>query len=215
MLNFVRLTDAAHLSLDELLEEVDELHREAGVEHRNVLIEDQGLGATLAPELRGLGWEVSPLLLMAYRGDRNLPEVEGIRELSATELRNIRSRAALVGPSADLPETISQLIDKDALLARAGGARFFGAVIGDRTVCSADLYSDGSTAQIESVYTLEPYRRRGFGRAVVTGALRAAIDAGHEFVFLIAEDNDWPKELYGRMGFEPLGRSYEFLKPRA
>jgi GNAT superfamily N-acetyltransferase len=215
MLNFVRVTDAAHLSLNELLREVDELHREAGVAHRDVLIEDEALGATLAPEFRKLGWEVSPLLLMAYRGDRNLPETEGIRELTATELRNIRSRAAVVGPSADIPETITQLIEKDALLARAGGALFFGAVIGDRTVCSADLYSEGSTAQIESVFTLEPYRRRGFGRAVVTAALRAAFDAGHDFVFLIAEDDDWPKELYRRMGFEPLGRCYEFLKPRA
>jgi ribosomal protein S18 acetylase RimI-like enzyme len=215
MLNFVRLNDAADLSLLELLAEVDELHREAGCEHRDMLVEDESLGEALAPEFRRLGWQVSRLLLMSYRGDRNLPLVEEIRELTATELRNIRSRAARVGPSAEDPETIAQLIDKDTRLARAGGARFFGAVVGDSTMCSADLYSDGSTAQIESVLTLEPYRRRGLGRAVVTEALRAAFDTGHDFVFLIAEDNDWPKELYGRMGFEPLGRSYEFLKTRA
>jgi ribosomal protein S18 acetylase RimI-like enzyme len=215
MLNFVRVTDAADVNLLELLAEIDELHREAGCEHRDVLVEDEGLGEALAPEFRRLGWEVSPLLLMAYRGSRNLPKTEEIRELTATELSNIRSRSAIVGHSIDDPETIAQLIDKDARLARAGGARFFGAVKGDRTMCSADLYSDGATAQIESVLTLEPYRRRGFGRAVVNGALRAAFEAGHDFVFLIAEDNDWPKDLYGRMGFEPLGRSYEFLKTKS
>jgi GNAT superfamily N-acetyltransferase len=215
MLNFVRVTDAADVNLLELLAEIDELHREAGCEHRDVLVEDEPLGEALAPEFRGLGWDVSPLLLMAYRGDRNLPKSEEIRELTAPELRYIRSRAATVDPSLHDPETIAQLIGKDARLARAGGARFFGAVQGDRTMCSADLYSDGATAQIESVLTLEPYRRRGLGRAVVTGALRAAFEGGHDFVFLIAEDNDWPKELYGRMGFEPLGCSYEFLKTKA
>ena len=104
------------------------------------------------------------------------------------------------------------MVDKDALLARAGGARFFGAVVDGQTVCSADLYSDGATAQIESVLTLESFRKRGLGRAVVAEAIRAALNSGHDFVFLLADDEDWPKELYARMGFEPLGWCYDFLK---
>ena len=85
-------------------------------------------------------------------------------------------------------------------------------MVGGQTVCSADLYSDGRTAQIESVLTLEEFRRRGLGRAVVAEAVRAALSSGHDFVFLIADDEDWPKNLYVRMGFEPLGRFYDFLK---
>jgi ribosomal protein S18 acetylase RimI-like enzyme len=213
MLNFVRVTESADLSFLELLAEIDELHREAGCAHRDVLIEDENLGAALAPEFRRLGWEVSPLLLMAYRGERSLPETRTVHELSAPELRSIRSRAS-IDSSVDVSET-AQLIEKDALLARLGGARFFGVVIDDQIVSSVDLYSDGRTAQIESVFTLEPQRGRGFGRAVVSEALRVAFDAGHDFVFLVAEDDDWPKELYGRMGFEPMGRCYEFLKAHA
>lgn len=217
ILNFLRVDGVPpDLSFGELVGEAEELHGKAGHAHRGVVIEDEVLGAALAPDFRKQGWEVSPLLLMVYRGERDLPETgEGIRELSASELRDIRSRSLTVGPSANDPETVAQLIGKDALLARAGGARFFGALIDGKTVCSADLYSDGKTAQIESVLTLERYRKRGLGRAVVTEAIRAAEDAGHDFVFLIADDDDWPKELYARMGFEPLGRCYEFLKAPA
>ena len=35
--------------------------------------------------------------------------------------------------------------------------------------------------------------------------------AGAELVFLVADDEDWPKELYRKLGFDDLGRVYEFL----
>ena len=79
-------------------------------------------------------------------------------------------------------------------------------------MCSADLYSDGSTAQIESVLTLEPYRKRGLATAVVNAAVATALAEGHDFVFLIADQEDWPKEMYARLGFEPLGVFWDFTK---
>lgn len=214
MLNFVRVEgEPADLTFDELVAEADALHGAAGHDHRDVVIEDARLGTALAPAFRENGWEVSTLALMAYRGERQLPETgPDVRELTSDELRAIRAHSYSVGPSAKDPETVRQMIDKDALLARAGGARFFGAVVDGQTVCSADLYSDGQTAQIESVLTLEPFRKRGLGRAVVAEAIQAAFDSGHDFIFLLADDEDWPKDLYTRMGFEPLGRCYDFLK---
>jgi ribosomal protein S18 acetylase RimI-like enzyme len=214
MLNFVRVVGApADLDIDELVASADELHGNAGHDHRDVIIEDARLGASLAPEFRARGWEVSTLLVMGYRGGGELPATNmDIRELTSEELRSIRARSLAGGPSAKDPETIRQLIAKDDLLARAAGARFFGAVVGGQTVCSADLYSNGRTAQIESVLTLEEFRQRGLGRAVVAEAVRAALASGHDFVFLVADDEDWPKDLYARMGFNPLGRFYDFLK---
>jgi len=214
MLNFVRVEGTpADLNFDELVAEADALHGEAGLDHRGIVVEDARLGAALAPAFRDSGWEVSTLVVMAYRGGRELAETAGdVRELTSDELRAFRAHSYSVGPSARDPETVGQMMDKDALLARAGGVRFFGAVVDGNAVCGADLYSDGTTAQIESVLTLEPFRKRGLGRAVVVEALRAAFDSGHDFVFLLADDEDWPKELYARMGFEPIGRCYDFLK---
>jgi GNAT superfamily N-acetyltransferase len=214
ILNVVRVEGTpADLDFDELTAAADQLHSRAGHDHRDVVIEDARLGAALAPAFRKSGWEVSTLLIMAYRGGRDLPDAGlDVRELTAEELRDMRARSLAAGPSANDPETMRQLIAKDALLARAVGARFFGARIGGQTVCSADLYSDGTIGQIESVLTLEPFRRRGLGRAVVAEAVRAALSSGHDFVFLVADEEDWPKNLYTRMGFEPLGRFYDFLK---
>ena len=32
-------------------------------------------------------------------------------------------------------------------------------------------------------------------------------------IFLIADDADWPKELYAKLGFDPIGRFWQFTKP--
>jgi hypothetical protein len=32
-------------------------------------------------------------------------------------------------------------------------------------------------------------------------------------VFLIADDDDWPKELYAKLGFDPLCRYWQFRRP--
>jgi predicted GNAT family acetyltransferase len=78
-------------------------------------------------------------------------------------------------------------------------------------VSSTDLYSDGRTAQIEDVMTLREHRGRGYASAVVIRALEEALAGGHDFVFLTTDARDWPKELYRRLGFEPLGEKYAYL----
>src|ERR687892_42790 len=77
---------------------------------------------------------------------------------------------------------------------------------------AADLYSDGRTAQVEDVATLPEHRGRGHATAVVLRAVEEALATGHDFVFLVADAEDWPKELYVRLGFAPLGRTWTFLK---
>ncbi|CAN5468246.1 hypothetical protein BH18ACT16_BH18ACT16_14020 [soil metagenome] len=39
-------------------------------------------------------------------------------------------------------------------------------------------------------------------------ALDVALSEGHDFVFLIADDDDWPKELYTKLGFDSIGRCF-------
>jgi ribosomal protein S18 acetylase RimI-like enzyme len=65
------------------------------------------------------------------------------------------------------------------------------------------------------VLTLERFRNRGLARAVVSKALGEARASDHDLVFLIADRDDWPKELYGKLGFDVVGRIWEFLVPRS
>ena len=55
------------------------------------------------------------------------------------------------------------------------------------------LYSDGVVAQIEDVATLRDFRRRGLARATVSAAIDAALEMGHELIFIVADDDDWPQ----------------------
>ena len=59
---------------------------------------------------------------------------------------------------------------------------------------------------MEAVATLPAHRGRGYASAVVLRAVEEALAAGHDLVFLTADDDDWPKELYARLGFEQIGR---------
>jgi GNAT superfamily N-acetyltransferase len=91
--------------------------------------------------------------------------------------------------------------------------RFFAARV-DGTVASyCELYSEGSTGQIENVFTFERFRKRGLARAIVSRALDESRAAAHDLTFLLADRDDWPKELYRKLGFDEIGRMWEFLRP--
>ncbi|HUI37242.1 MAG TPA: GNAT family N-acetyltransferase, partial [Gaiellaceae bacterium] len=92
-------------------------------------------------------------------------------------------------------------------------ARFFGAVVDGEVVSYSDLYQDGADAQIEDVGTLPERRDRGYASAVVLAAIEAARRDGAEFVCLVADANDWPKELYRRLGFDTVGHYTKFFVP--
>ena len=42
-------------------------------------------------------------------------------------------------------------------------------------------------------------------------ALQEARRAGCDLAFLVADADDWPKDLYRRLGFDDLGRYVKFL----
>ena len=82
-------------------------------------------------------------------------------------------------------------------------------------VSYTDLYLDDADAQVEDVGTLPEHRNEGHASAVVLGAIAEARKAGAGFVFLVADANDWPKVLYGRLGFDEVGHYTKFFAPPA
>jgi GNAT superfamily N-acetyltransferase len=112
---------------------------------------------------------------------------------------------------------IEQLARRRAAILRAADeVTFLGVRDAGTVVARADLYLDRSgVAQIESVLTDPEYQGRGLARALVLDGLRRARAAGAELVFLVADADDWPRRLYGRLGFVPVGRTHEFLRPSA
>jgi ribosomal protein S18 acetylase RimI-like enzyme len=59
---------------------------------------------------------------------------------------------------------------------------------------------------------LPEHRQHGYASAVVLRAVHEARAAGARLVFLVADAEDWPKELYRRLGFEEIGENLKLLR---
>ena len=104
------------------------------------------------------------------------------------------------------------LADFRTVAAARAGTRFFAVELDGVIAAYCELYLHAGAAQVEDVNTLEAWRNRGAGRAVVLAAVAAARAAGADLVWLVADADDWPKGLYEKLGFEPLATSWQFTK---
>ena len=197
-LNYVRVDRAT--DVDALIAETERLmedffHARVVVEHPN---------ASTADAFRGRGWSVTPHLIMAHtrEPDRRV-DTSAVREVPFEALLPARLEATL-GEQWGEPEIASLLDDAKRLIMRAVPTRFFAAFEGDEIASYCEVRSTGGVAQIEDVNTVERFRRRGFGRMVVQHALEEA-QRTSDVVYLEALADDWPHELYAKLGFETLG----------
>ncbi len=210
-LNLLRV-EASGASVKEIAAEAERLQGGAGLEHRRVAIQDETAGKNLEEGFNALGWKPDVFLFMVPRREPNRPvDTSGVVEIGREELRPIRE--AILGEwLGDLNgEVMRQIGESDRRFAEAGNARHFAVVVDGEPVSSTDLFSDGRTAQIEDVGTLPDHRGAGHASAVVMKALEEARAMGHDFIFLVADARDWPKEMYRRLGFDGIGEKYAFL----
>jgi GNAT superfamily N-acetyltransferase len=198
----------------ELRDEVDRIQGDAGFSHRKLIVLDQELGARLEPDFAELDWLfVNRYAVMALRREPDRPAEPGLaRELTFAEFA-AGKRGGLPGTQGE--DIGDALVEHTRRTARAVDVRVFGAVVDGETAAYCELRSDGRTAQVEDVATLEPFRGRGIARAVVLAAADAARAAGNDLVFLCADTDDWPIELYRRLGFDEIGFEWNFGRPGA
>lgn len=194
-----------------LAAEANRIQGAAGIAHRRLNVDDQVAADRLAPAFTAAGYKAERFVIMAYRRPpRRQVDTSGVREVDWTQMRPARELELRQQPWAAAPGLVAQILAKHELTASRISTRYFGAIVDGGVVSSCELRTEGDTAQIETVETLEAYRRRGLARAVVSSALEAARD--HDFVFLVADANDWPQEFYRRLGFEPVGIESRFLR---
>jgi GNAT superfamily N-acetyltransferase len=197
-----------------LAAEADELLGGAGLRHRKVEVLDEAAGERLAVEFQALGWHIERDLVQPHRrpADREV-DVSFVEEVDTETLAPVWAEAMRKDFGSD-DDVIRQLTEHKRVLAD-DGARFFAARLDGVLASYCDLYSDERTAQIEAVQTLERFRNKGLARAVVSGALAASEAEGHDLTFLLADQADWPKQLYEKLGFDVVGSVYEFTLRRA
>jgi ribosomal protein S18 acetylase RimI-like enzyme len=208
--NFLRLERGfEELDARDLAVAADRLQGGAGLAHRKAIVPDEATGARLSRGFSRLRWRRSVLLTMGHNGDPlHEPGHEVVEpdQRALTEAR-VRAFADDLGSGA-----AAQVAGHLELVASVVASRAFAVVVEGEPVSWCVLYSEDGVGQIDDVVTAMPHRRRGYGRSVVQAAVRASQAAGNALTFLVADDDDWPKEMYARLGFEPLGRRYEFTR---
>jgi GNAT superfamily N-acetyltransferase len=200
----------------ELAAEAELLHTDAGQTHRRCDVPDEAVGARLERFFRRIGWKAEREVVMAYRGNRERSaDTSAVEEVAREDLLPLRAELRRLDPGTDSEDLVAELLDADRLWQQAGNARYFTMEDNGAPVAAAELYSDGRIAQIEAVATLPSYRGHGYASAVVLRAVEEALAGGHDLVFLTALEDDWPKELYARLGFEEVGGTWSFLRTPA
>jgi GNAT superfamily N-acetyltransferase len=206
------LVERAGMTATEVVAAADE--RLAGLAHRAVAVRDEAEGARLASEIGEIpGWETEANLYMAWRETGIYPGDE-VRECGLGDCEGLRReliRGEFPPEMADLEETAEQLLEMNRRAGAVAGDRWFVAPT-QQPAAACCLLSGTGIGQVEDVGTLAPARGNGYAKAVISAALAASREAGHEVTFIVADADDWPRLMYEKLGFAPCGLLHVFRR---
>ena len=210
--NFLLVDDnLEEVPADALLDAAERILGDAGYEHREVGVNDDRDGERLAPAFAAHEYTVDRSVTMVHRRGPDREVDLAVEELSFADVRPLIHEMYRREPGLS-EETARLFADRHGKYERVIGARFFVARVDGQLAGDCELWIDGRDALVENVGTLEEYRGRGVARTVVLRAVAAARAVGARDVFIVADEADWPKDLYQRLGFDRIGRTWRFLR---
>lgn len=208
--NLLRVeTDLTGVSAADLIAAADDILQDH--EHRLVIVRDEAAAARLSPGFAAAGFARAPEVVQLLRREPDRPATLEVDIVGFAEARALIERTYL--EDEHLPSALAvPFTNHRAKYERLLDARFFVARIDGEPAGLCELYVDGEDAQVENVGTLVAFRNRGVARSVVLAACEAARSAGATRIFILADDDDWPKHLYERLGFDRLSTDVGFLR---
>ena len=204
--NVVRVEGDPGMSAHELEKVADDAL--AGLVHRRVDFDDAPAAARVRPEFEEMGWRTTALVWM--RHSEPLPageriEVEEVPYDAVIDLRREWHRGDFGGDT-----------DPSGYLANARevsatrGVQVIAAVEDGEPVGFAQLERSGDGAEITQVYVRPEHRGGGRGTALPAAAVEAASDA--DDLWIVADAEGRPRELYRGLGFRPAWETVEFTR---
>ena len=183
---------------------------------RRVTTDRQATGERLARELIPRGWVAHRLVLMGRDGTEP-PPMAGMlaEEVPYGHVRGLREEWMRSEAWAVDDGVVAQAHAADALLMSATPTRAFAVFEQGRPVAYALLIDGGRDGMLENVYTTPGARGRGLATATIAAVLHAAGAERHEAVFVPADADGRARELYARLGFEPLAVQHRFMRTPA
>jgi ribosomal protein S18 acetylase RimI-like enzyme len=203
--NVVRVEDEPGIEVDELIAVADEALADCA--HRRIDFDVAAAGDSRREAFKDLGWRTMRLLYMRHEGDPGPPPEVEVEEVDYDAVRDLR----LAWHAEDFPDQDPSGYHEQARsVAMAHGARVFAVRRGGANLGFAQLEHVGDAAEITQVYVHPDHRGGGLGTAIT----RASIDAAPAVadLWISADDEDRPKELYRRLGFRPAWLSVEMTR---
>lgn len=193
------------LSADRLVAAADEAL--AGLEHRRIDFASAGAAEAVRADLESAHWEATRLVWMLHTEPLPPgPDIE-VEEVEYDAVRDLRVAWHL----EDFPNLDTRdYLDNAREVAMAREVRVIAPIEGGEPVGFAQLERIGGAAEVTQVYVRPEHRGGGRGTAITRAAIEAAGDAGE--LWIVADDEGRPKELYARLGFRPVWTSMEFVR---
>jgi GNAT superfamily N-acetyltransferase len=198
--NVVRVEEVTDMDVDALIAAADDAL--AGLEHRRLDFDHADIGERLRPEFVTRGWRATRLLWMRHEAPPPPGPAIDVQEVPYDAVQALR--VAWHGKDGDdyhaQAREVALRRQVRVLAVREAGA----------PVAFAQLEHDGDAAEITQVYVHPLRRGGGRGTAMTRAAIEAAGDVGD--LWIVADDEDRPKELYARLGFRPRWTTMEFTR---
>jgi GNAT superfamily N-acetyltransferase len=209
-LNVVRVeVPVPDLDAAQLERVVERLQRELPLRRIEVL--DEATGERLAGELDD-GWERSRSVVMRWGGDEPPAERHAVAEVAYARVARLREEWMGSEPWAAQPGLLEALLATDELFFGANPMRAFASEAGGAPVAYGLLLDSDGSGVIDDVYTTPQARGSGRGASVVSRLVRESRAAGHETTILLTDADGRARDMYARLGFEPLGLVHRFTR---
>jgi GNAT superfamily N-acetyltransferase len=203
--NLVVVRDDPELRVDELIAVTDTAL--AGLAHRRIDFDRAPAAEPLRDEFATRGFQSTRLVWMHFDGPPPAAPDVLVTELPYDAAEPLRAAWHHEDfPGQDATEFHAQARE----IALALGTRVLAVHESARPVGFAALNIARDDIEIGAVYVLPEYRGQGRGTALTQAAIRAAGDVAH--LWICADDEDRPKDLYGRLGFRPVTRTTELWR---
>ena len=75
----------------------------------------------------------------------------------------------------------------------------------DEIIGNCDLFMSNGTAKIEDFAVIPAYQRKGYGTTILKALIEIAIKNDCHTIYLVTDEEDTPKEMYLKIGFEKIG----------
>jgi ribosomal protein S18 acetylase RimI-like enzyme len=202
--NLVRVEDEPGIGAAELAAFADQAL--AGLEHRRLDFERIEAADLRRAELEAAGWKANRLLWMRHELEPPPGPAIEVEEVDYDAVAGLRLAWHLEDYDGSEYDEF-KIAAREVAMTRE--VRVLAITDNGEPIAFAQLERAGDGAEITQVFVHPEHRGRGCGTAMTRAGILAARDAAD--LWIVADDEDRPKQLYERLGFQPVWTTMEFL----